>query len=88
MSRIIKSQNHTRLKWFTAATKIAQSPEGAPLTPDGTHLNWNFEYMIKTMKLNKDKIKNLHLKMSSSHLAMNDVIFNWACQDVVTPVCN
>lgn len=86
MKDIIKSQNHERLKWFEASTKIGLSPNGVPLTPDGTHLNWNHEYMKKTMKLTDKEIKNQKLKMTASHMAMNDVIFNWACKDFVPEV--
>ena len=83
MKKIIQEQNHDRLKWFEASTLIGLSPEGAPLTPDGTHLNWNYDYLKKNMKLSDSEIKREKLKMAPTHMAMNDVIFNWACQDFV-----
>ena len=66
-----------RFIYLSVVNKLAISPDGSPLVPDGTHWMWNSRYGTKYHSGEIDIEQSL--KIAATHVALLDVLFETVC---------
>ena len=65
-------------------SSIAQSPDGIPLTPDGTHLNWTCKKIANCdVKPCPFITETCDLDNVDAHKAIFDILFNVHCSSTL-----